>query len=243
MESILTNLGFSVGESKVYFSLLNSGETSAGNIAKNTGLSRVAVYDCLRNLIREGLVLETLKKTNKLFKASNPKKIQLILEEKKEQIKEDELELKKLDNLFEQVSSSNETRIYRGFNGIKLFYEDCLREAEGTWLVLGVPKRAELLGGFLNDFSSRRAKKGIKLKIIYNKNAQELINARKKQLLSEVRILPDDYLTPASIDVIGDNLGIIIYSAEPLIFFIKNKEVADSFRKYFNIIWNKSKES
>ena len=63
---------------------------------------------------------------------------------------------------------------------------------------------------------------------------------RKKQLLSEVRILPDNYITPASIDILSDRIGITIYSAEPIIFSLVNEDVANSFRNYFDIIWKKS---
>ena len=143
-------------------------------------------------------------------------------------------------SLFHDSKHETETKIYYGFSGIKNFYEDFLSHAKKEWLVLGVPKRAELLGGYFKDLSQRRGNKNIKLRIIYNKEAEDMAKIRKKQLLSEVRILPDNYITPASIDILSDRIGITIYSAEPIIFSLVNEDVANSFRNYFDIIWKKS---
>ncbi|MDP7116060.1 MAG: helix-turn-helix domain-containing protein [Candidatus Woesearchaeota archaeon] len=242
MRSVLNNLGYSRSESSVYVTLLKLGPLTAGKIAKHACISRVAVYDALRRLITDGLVSETLDKSRRILIAVHPKKIQLLLEDRQKQIKRDENTVQHMFALFNQSSEHTETKVYAGFCGLKIFYEEFLDAAKDEWLVLGVPKRAELMGGFLKDLSQRRAKKMIKLRIIFNKDAKKLISVRKKQPLAQVRILPDNYITPASIDILPDRVGIAIYSTEPMVFTFTNKDVADSFRQYFNLIWKKSKK-
>lgn len=240
MEEVLQHLGYSRSKSLIYITLLKNGPLNASKIAKHTGLSRVAVYDALRHLLSDGIVNETLNKSTKIFLASNPKKIRKKLDQKKEQIQEDENVIEKMFSLFHESKEETGTKVYYGFSGIKNFYEDFLDHADKEWLVLGVPKRAELLGGYFKNLSDRRYNKKIKLKIIYNKEAGNMAKVRKKQELSEVRILPDDYITPASIDILSDRIGITIYSAEPIVFTLVNKDVAKSFQNYFEIIWKKS---
>ncbi len=241
MQHILEHLGYSRSESLVYITLLTSGPQSAGKIANNSKLSRVAVYDALRKLTRNALVNQTFNKSISVFIAAHPKRIKFLLQEKQEQTKKDENLLEKMFTLFNKTPQDTKTKVYYGFSGLKTYYEEFLEHAQDEWLVLGVPKRAELLGGFLKDLSERRANKKVKLRIIFNKNAKELIQVRKKQPLSQIRILPDNDITPASIDVLSDRIGIAIYGIEPIVFSLLNKDVAQSFRNYFNIIWKKSK--
>lgn len=241
MQEILNHLGYSRSEALVYTTLFRLGQLTAGKIAKNAGISRVAVYDALRRLINDGLVNETLDKSKRVFVAAHPRRVKLLLDERQEQTQKDNAELQEMFVLFNKAAQKTETKVYYGISGLKVFYEEFLDAAKKDWLVLGVPKRAELLGGFLKDLSQRRADKKINLKIIYNKDAKELINARKNQPLSQVRILPQNFITPASIDILHDRIGIAIYAAEPIVFMLANKEVADSFRSYFNLIWKQSK--
>ena len=56
--------------------------------------------------------------------------------------------------------------------------------------------------------------------------------------LTEVKILPKEYMTPTHISIVGDKVGIILWSEEPLGILIENKEIADSFRSYFKLLWN-----
>jgi len=242
MERILERLGYSRSESLVYVTLLKSGPLTAGKISKNAQISRVAVYDALKRLLRDGIVNKTLNKSTQIFIAAHPKRIKLLLNEKEVQIKKDGEVVQEMFELFNESVQKSETKVYHGLSGLKVFYEECLDTAEEYWFVLGVPKRAELLGGYLQDLSQRRANKKIKLKIIFNKEAKSIIEVRKKQPLSQVRLLPDNFITPASIDILHDRVGIVLYAAEPVVFSLINKDIADSFKHYFDLIWKRSKK-
>jgi HTH-type transcriptional regulator, sugar sensing transcriptional regulator len=75
LDKDLVKFGLNKGESKVYASLLKSGDASASEIAKKTGLGRTNIYDYANSLIRIGLVSE-YEKNNKIFyRAENPDQI------------------------------------------------------------------------------------------------------------------------------------------------------------------------
>ena len=50
-------------------------------------------------------------------------------------------------------------------------------------------------------------------------------------------------ITPTSIEVLGDKVAIVVYSPIIIAFSLESKEVADSFKKYFYLIWKNSKKA
>jgi len=58
---------------------------------------------------------------------------------------------------------------------------------------------------------------------------------------SFVRYLPKDYFSPISTVIYGNKVALIIWSEPYYAFLIENKEVADSFKSYFNLLWNGAK--
>src|SRR3989338_2518367 len=94
------------------------------------------------------------------------------------------------------------------------------------------------------DFLERkRISKKIHYRLIYNESLRDDAEVKewKKLPLTEIRFLLDD--TPASINVAADRTMIIYWHQEkPKVFFIKSKPVAGSFRKYFEVIWEKARE-
>ncbi len=244
MQQILQGLEYSKSEAAVYVALLAHGPTSVGIIAKEAKISRIAVYDALKKLTHNGLVSYTLQIKKRVFRASHPSKIKALLEEKKKRITQDIETIPEMISLFQTAQHETSVSVYQGIEGLKVLFGECLSELKkgDEWLVLGVPQKAELLGGFFKDFNERRGNKKIKLKILFNKKATELIKIRKRQSFSEVRIMPEDYSTPASLDIVLDRVIITLYSTPFVCFSLVNKEVAHSFRQYFSLIWNKSRK-
>jgi len=234
-----TKLGFLESEKRVYLALLERGQSSVTKISKEAGLNRVSVYKALHNLTLKGLVAYVIKANNKEYLANSPKVIERLILEKEEEIKELRKEIPDLFNLFNSTKKQFEANIYEGIKGAKAIWENLLEEAKAKdeWLVLGAPKSAEIFGGYFKEFNKKRANKKIKMRIIYNKDAVDLINTRKMQPLTEVRVMPKEYITPTSLEVIGDNALLVIYEPQIMIFHIKNKETSESFKAYFNMLW------
>jgi len=60
----------------------------------------------------------------------------------------------------------------------------------------------------------------------------------KKQKFVSIKVLPKDIQNPQTIWIFGNKVGIVLVSIEhPIIFLIENKEIADSYRGYFEILW------
>lgn len=134
--------------------------------------------------------------------------------------------------------------VYQGFNGMRTVREELLKTMKKgeEFLVLGSPKIVnDKWEGWLLGFHEKRIKAGIGMKIIYNSNAREYGTLRKKMKATKVRYFSNNLVSPNWIDIFsGAILFTVMIHDEPICFVVRNKELADSFRLYFNMIWSLS---
>ena len=76
------------------------------------------------------------------------------------------------------------------------------------------------------------------MKIIYNADAKDYGKIRKNMLLTEVKYLPNDLVSPNWIDIFPDAILFNVILKTPIAFVVRDKDLAKSFKSYFNIMWN-----
>ena len=79
-------------------------------------------------------------------------------------------------------------------------------------------------------YDKERIARKIKARII----SSEKLN---KIPLSEIRHLPQKYANPLAINIYKDKVAMILWTTEPIAIVIKNKEIAESYRTYFELMW------
>lgn len=224
--------GLTGNESKVYLALLDNGPSLAGIISRKTGLHRRTVYDTCDMLIKKGLIGYILKNNRRVFEASNPSRIIDIIEEKKNMI------LPLMDTLtakFNSTKEKSETNFYTGKEGLKTVFEDQLNAKE--ILIIGAsPKAYDILQFYFKWYDKKRKSRKINVKIIATDKKVKNIP------LAEIRYLPEKYSNPVAVNIYGDKTAIILWAKNPLAIVIKEKEIADSYRKYFELMWNVAKK-
>ncbi len=230
----LKQVGLTTNESLVYSALLKLGPSLAGQISRKTGLHRRTVYDTTEMLIKKGLLGYILKNNRRLFEAVSPKRLLEIIKEKENMINEI---LPEMLTHYAQTKEKQETNFYKGKQGLKTVFEDQI-ETKKEILILGAsPLAYEILQFYFKWFDKRRKENKIKTKIIFNK-----ANKKLKIPLSEIKYLPQKYTSPLAINIYGDKVAIILWSKEnPLAIVIKNKEISEGYRKYFEVMWKTAK--
>ena len=238
MKEQLKEIGLTENESKIYVSLLELGPSNAGLISRKSGLHRRVVYDTIEMLIQKGLVGYIVKNNVKLFQASNPKRILEIIEERKNKIEE---VMPKMLDFYIKTREKEETNFYKGKNGLKTVMEDQLDSSKNNKEILiigGSPIAYEILQFYFKWFDKRRVENKIKVKVIFNKTDKKL-----NIPFSEIKFLPDKYSSPLAVNVYRDKVALILWSKEnPLAIVIKNKEISDAYRKYFEFSWRSAKK-
>lgn len=77
---LLTRLGLSKNESKIYLSLIQSGPATVSNISKNTGIHRPIIYKHLPELQDRGLVAVSKKGKLNYYLAESPDNLNQLIE-------------------------------------------------------------------------------------------------------------------------------------------------------------------
>ncbi len=239
----LRELGLSKREGQVYFALLQEGQCGAGKLLKRTGLYRVILYDTLEKLVKKGLVSFFELNRRKQFIAEPPSKILEDLKVK-EALAGDLVQ--RLERITTEDSGERVVRLYEGFRGIKSsqenYFEEFASSHGGEYLMLGAGfDLHEKLDNFFNGFHDRRAKVGVKARLLFNPDNRKFGELKKKFRFTQVRYLPANMFTPSWLSMYGDVVLIGVMDEKPLAIFIKNKRIADSYRNYFEIMWKASK--
>lgn len=131
--------------------------------------------------------------------------------------------------------------MYEGLQGIKAIRDELMSTFKpgDTLLVLGAPKIAnEKWEGWFLDFHKKRIANKTNMKIIYNADAQKYGKIRKKMEMTEVKYLANDLISPNWIDVYHEAVLFIMVLEAPIAFIVRDKNLAKSFKAYFNIMWN-----
>jgi len=234
MKEQLKEAGLTENEAKLYIALLRLGPSNAGLISKRSGLHRRVVYDTIALLSEKGLVGYILKNNVRLFQAANPKKIVELIREKEESVSEI---LPEMEELFLMTKDKEETNFYKGKNGLKTVMEDQIATGKEV-LVIGASGMAyEILQFYFKWFDKRRVEKKIKMKMIFNKGKKEV-----KVPYSEIRFLPQKYSSPLAVNIYSDKVALILWSKEnPFAVVIRNEEMSEGYRKYFELMWKGAK--
>ena len=248
--NILEEIGLDKNEVKAYLALLELGLTSTGPIVEKSGIPSSRIYQILEQLIDKGLVSHTKIKNIKNFKAQDPKRISELIDSQKKKIFENENQLLKILPFLKEKKSIGELlekkeqkiQVFEGIKGIKTALEYVLEVlVKGdSFIVFGAPKIGnERLNAFFNDFHKKRSKKGINYKIIYNSDAKEFGEERKKYKLTKVKYLERGMNTPSVFWLFKEYVILVVFSEKPVALLIKNNQMSESFLTYFNYMWKR----
>lgn len=233
-------IGLTKNETEVYLCLLQLEESLAGDISKETKISRTYIYDTIEKLMQKGLVSYVIRNGKRYYRAAPPNKIIDYLKDREAKIN---LILPELLALHKPLIKKPIVEVYDGPEGMKNIYTIMFKLKPRDWLLLGSSGKAEEVVGhdFLDIMESRRAKLRITLKCLMNPTKQA--RKRGKELvqfpLTQVRYLTQEYVSPVSIYLFGEYTSLMLWMKEkPLAVLIHDKDIANSFKEHFKILWN-----
>lgn len=246
---ILRKLGMNNTEIRVYIALLEIGQTTTGALVKKAGVHSSKIYNILSSLVEKGIVGYIVEGGVKKFRANNPIVLSHLLDLKEQEMQKIKIELKQtlpdFEKMFSEEKADYGIEILEGLRGIKTVYDFTLGHCKkGEMLyTVGYPLLAsQLLNAYFKDYHKKIAKKGLKAKILYDYDTW-FFKIREPRLHAEQRYLPKSIKTPAFIHIFKGHIGIMVVTEkQKLCIFIKNKEVADSYIHYFNLLWQLGKE-
>jgi len=242
---ILQQLGIPKNEAKIYESLISIGPSGVARISSVSKVNRRNVYDSLNNLVKRNLVERVVDVKQQQYRALDPEKLREIITGKTERI---EKILPELDGLYSSKKTSHQASIERGWEGMKNFWRFVLDQNDPVLFIGGKgawhdPKIEEER----KDFFSACKNKGVRIQGIFDyeigKTGKDIYENYDPEW---IRFLPKEYSTFASIDICGDQ---VIHFSMPkertiedvTIFKIISADLADSYRTWFEYLWQQSK--
>lgn len=240
-KEILKQIGLTDYEAKIYVALLTHGQISAYELAEKAGLYRQVTYDSLKRLIEKGFVSSVIENRKKIFKAINPELIVELLNERTDNFKQILPELTQINKLSEQPLS---VETYKGENILRIALRDIINvlKKEKNRIVLCTAideyfplEKYELI---VNQYERDMLKHKMKEKVIIKEGTNGIFSDKT----SEYKRIPDKFFNENPIQIYGDNVQIIVWGNPDYLIIIRNKGVADSYRKQFELLWHIAKK-
>jgi len=242
-EKELQSLGLTLGESKVYSSLIRLESSTVGPIVKESRVAYSNIYEILNKLIQKGLVSYIIKEKIKYYKSLQPLRLKEYIESQKEEIKRKEKELENILPKLKKLSNKNNlgsSEIYIGQKGLLAAYENLLNDSKKNDEMIYFYSYDQETYKSLNDFYyqlfPKIKQKRLKLKCIANNKYKDQFKKEGSPKFLKIKFV--DYPTPPNIDIFKDKLLITIWKDTTIGILVTSKEVTDNFREYFNSIWN-----
>ena len=223
--------GLTNNESKVYLTLLKIGQINANILAKETGLDRSLTYTILNNLSNKALVSHIIKNKKRIFKASNPENLLNPLKNKESLIKQ---LIPKLKSINPESKTKSNVTIFEGKEGLKYMFEQGFKQNE-EWLFLGgTGKSYNVLRWEMEHIVKRFIKnKHVGRGIISHSKKDHKITKIPNVKVKSIKGLE----TSATTSITGNMVAIHTLDQKPLIIIINNKNIADSYKQYFEALW------
>ena len=231
-KKILGKAGLSGGEIEVYISLLKTGSSPVSRIAHETGLHRTNVYDTLEKLSEKGLASYVIRENRKYFSASDPDKLLDYLKERETEIKSILPELKSFTSL---PKSESIVELFKGTEGLKTVLGDILKEGKDYVVLEEVGYIEKVLPFFYPRFNKQMDKEKINVRVL-TKDARKIA----KRSLMKIKTLPDFLSFPSATAIYGDKVAIFIWDEPYHAILIKSKQVASSYKSFFEALWKQA---
>lgn len=235
----LKELGLTDNEVRIYLALLRHGPLNPYKIAKITGLHRGYIYDSLERMVEKGVVNEIFVENKKHYQPTSPENLVEILRLKIDSVKSIIPDLKKIEN---SRKENIKIELHRGSNVLKIFLKDLLanfKEGEEA-LFLGVDE---------TQFE--------KIEPIYLKKFFNLVKGgkyRERNIIKKgAKKLDEPSITYREIDpkfignithiIYRNKVYILIYGQPIHMITITNDEVAETYKRQFELFWEKASDT
>lgn len=248
---LLSKLGLTRGEIKVYLGLFELGESTVGPISKESGVTHAKVYPILDKLIAKGLASHSIRRGRKHFCATNPDSLLELVDKQVRKLSEERANLKELIPSLKAKSKAFENaqycRVYEGFKGLRSLFQELFENNKGPSeiCVLGINDLFDQLGfvSFLRFYHDLRHKNKISLRLILNPtktNYYEVEQCRKTGQFDKkdkTKFVKTSF--PLGIFIFKDHVISIISGENVTAFDMKSNQASERYRNFFNSVWSR----
>ena|SRR3989338_34972 len=234
MHDELKEFGLTDNEIKIYIALLRLGTASPTQISEKTGLHRAYIYDALERLLEKDIVSFVFENNRKRFQPSDPRKILDLAEAKKSAVEKIVPELQRIMTL---EKGNTNVEIHRGKGVLKTALSDVLLSCKRGDVLQAIGIDDELYQQInkvhLSRYLKQAQRKGIREQIITPRGSRPHPETR----ITEYRYLDKKFMTSTATWIYADKVLILTLGMPFIAIIIKNREIADTYRRQFELLW------
>ncbi len=239
MKHELKEFGLTENESVIYLALLKEGSANPSVLADKTGFSRSYVYDALERLQEKEVVSSFSQKGKKHYQANNPEWLEEISKQRLQNIQRI---LPQLQRLYGDRQEEIKVELHKGTYAYKVLLNDIIVTLKkgGEVLIFGIDDGFLVSSDshyvtYLRQYYARLKTLGITERAVVKEDAVLF-----KETPTTYRFLQKQVIGNTAFEVYGDKVAIFLWGTPHYLIFIHNKEVADSYRHQFDILWQAS---
>lgn len=242
MNEALHGLGLEDKEIRIYTSLLELGEATVLTLSKKAGIKRPTAYIVLQSLEEKGLVTKTVRGKKSFFLAQHPKKLVSEAEFRLKELKEI---VPQLETLFIGGTGKPRVTIYEGKERLDQSADEIFITM-GEVVYMGTLKLSQ--EAFprtfkkINEYATLSPEFMIR-ELIDESEENIGYKNRYRSQYRDIRFIPKELL-PFEVDicVFGSRTLITSVTKEYFTISIESKEIAQSFKTLFEVMWKIAKE-
>ncbi len=250
---ILSQIGLTEKEAKIYLALLETGNQAASVVAKKSGVNRTTCYMILTDLKDKGLITTSNIGSTQYFQALDPAFLLTYIQKEKNKLAIQENMLHQNMQYLEKIQAKHTNKptvkFYEGEAGILNLYLDTLQAKEKTiYSFLNYfAIQEDIYQKIVAEYLPKRVKSNIKAKIItiskqkLNSKTQNSILRNAAKNLREIKHYTGNLELEVEVEIqTYDNKTSIINCKKDNLFgvLIENQELANSIKTMHKIIWS-----
>lgn len=234
----LVTLGLKPHEASVYIALLVLGQVGSSQIIKMTGLHGQYVYQSLYALAEKGFVSHVIINGRKKFSAKHPSVLSTILDQQRELATSTVQDLETVFN----VPAPQQFDVFQGEQSYIRYEFQSLMNAEKQAIVCiigGVGDHfPQIMGPHMSEYERIRKQKQITIQYLgSSEQKKELSSMKTTRPFFDFRVLPGLFTGLVNTNIWPDHVGLNLFGSPIVCFSITNHLVADSYRGFFNTLW------
>ncbi len=233
----LVDSGLTANEAKVYVAMLNLGSSSVNSIARKASVHRVNAYDIIERLIQKGLVSSIVKGKKKFYEPASPERILTSLERKEDEFK---TVLPQLMLDYELRKQKQDVYVFKGPDGVMTAYNMMLEQGKNVYAIGVKGANRKYLKHRHIQWDKERKKKGMQVYALYAESNRN--DKMEKDDTWHNKYLPDEFTSHFAIDICGEIVVMLLSSADIMAVVIKNKIVAEGYKRHFDFMWKFAKD-
>lgn len=236
--SELESFGLTNKEAKIYISNLKLGDAKVSEISKDAGILRETTYFVLESLLKKGFVSYFMRRKIKYFSAADPKIILNFFKEKERKFGK---VIPKLDEIKKTINEKPKSEIFNGKEGIKSIIEDIIQTKSDINCLSSTSSLAEKLEFYFPNYIKRRIESQIAIKLVTERTEEtKKLKINDKREVRETKFFSKKYDFPNAVFIYGNKVALIDLSENLNGFLIEDKNLSETFKVIFQIIWDKS---